>query len=96
MDVTSRGAYNTGEPKAESGLDHIENRLQDVSQRMSIAIDKLRAKSSQVSLQLPQGSDKPNTVGRSLAPAFVRLRDAIATLDGYAEQIESITLGLDI
>ena len=96
MDMTSRGAYNTGETKAESGLDHIESRLQDVSQKMAIAIDKLRAKSSQVSLQLPQCSGKADTVGRSLAPAFVRLSDAIATLDGYAEQIESITLGLDI
>ena len=96
MDMTAQRASSASVPKPESGLDHIESRLQDVSQRMAIAIDKLRAKSSQVSLQLPQGNGKPDTVGRSLAPAFVRLSDAIATLDGYAEQIESITLELDI
>jgi len=96
MDMTTPRGSSASVPKPESGLDHIESRLQDVSQRMAIAIDKLLVKSSQVSLQLPQCSGKPDTVGRSLAPAFVRMSDAIATLDGHAEQIESITLGLDI
>ena len=95
MDMRAQREYNTGVPKAESGLDCIESKLQAVSERMARAIDGLRCKSAPVSLQLP-ASGRSDTVGRSLAPAFCRLRETIETLDCYAEQIESITLGLDI
>ena len=96
MDMTMQRASSASVPKPESGLDHIESRLQEVSEKMARAVDKLRSKSAPVSLQLPIGAEKTCGSSRSLAPAFIRLGDAISTLDGYVDQIESITLGLDI